>query len=110
LTPVRRGDSLGTVLVPGSDPPFVGMSFPDAESEIRLRAREGRELLRRLEAREGNAELVGRIVAARRTAFPQRFVVRPDDEPALLAALEDPPALQHNRLVALHESLRARRP
>ena len=94
------------MLVPGDDPPFVTVCFPD--SEVRLRARDGRELTRRLEERGEHRDLLARIFAARRARFPQRFVPEGDDEAALLAALDDPPELPPGKLAELRDRLRVR--
>lgn len=75
------------MLVPGDDPPFVAVCLSAPASEFRLRTRDGRDLIHRLEQRGSHAELVARIFAAKRAPFPQRFDVSEADEDALLAAL-----------------------
>ena len=95
------------VLVPGDDPPFVIMRLRGAPGEFPLRQRQGNDLVRRLEAQPGGqAELVGRILAARAGAYPQEFVAEPADEEPLLAALEAPPELAPGRLADLRDALR----
>ena len=44
-----RCEDFRVVLVPGDDPPFVTMILPQGAPQVRLRLREGRELIRRLE-------------------------------------------------------------
>lgn len=94
--------------MPGDDPPFVTVCFPDSDKEVSIRTRAGRELVRRLEERGGHSALVARIFAARRGRFPQRFVTEGDDEAVLLAALDDAPELAAGRLAELRELLRRR--
>jgi hypothetical protein len=97
------------VLLPGDDPPFVIVRLRDGAEEFPLRARHGRELIRRLEDLLGHQpELVTRIIAARRGRYPQQFLAERDDEPVLLAALDAPPEMQAGRLADLREALRAR--
>jgi len=95
------------VLVPGDDPPFVQICLVDAEREIPLRRRDGRELVRRLEELGTAAPLVARIFAAQRSAYPQRFVPERDDEALLLAALGLQPAVG-GRLSRLRDAVAAR--
>jgi uncharacterized protein (DUF1778 family) len=96
------------VLVPSGDPPFVTVCFPDSNEQVQLRARDGRELIRRLEERGEHRELLARIFAARRAPFPQRFVAESADETALVAALDDPPDVPSDRLAELRNVLRSR--
>jgi hypothetical protein len=95
------------MLVPGDDPPFLTVCLTDATEEFPLRLRQGNELIRRLEAAGGAPGLVPRIFAARAAAFPQRFTARPEDERALLAALEAGPEVT-GRLAELREALASR--
>jgi len=95
------------VLVPGDDPPFVEVCFDDAPRGIALRLRDGRELVRRLEEKGDAGPLVSRIFAARRSAFPQRFLPTAADEPVLLEALDASPAAG-GRLGELRAAIAAR--
>jgi hypothetical protein len=95
------------MLVPGDDPPFVEVCFGDDERGIRLRARDGRELIRRLEEAGDAAAIVARVFAARRSPFPQRFVPTREDELVIAAALERPPSVI-GRLADLRDTLSAR--
>ena len=91
------------MLVPGNDPPFVTFALHEGATEIRVKLRDGRELLRRLESVAEHQDLVARILKARQTAYPQRFVVEPADEAVLLAALTDPPV--SGRLADIRDAL-----
>ena len=91
------------MLVPGDDPPFVTFALRDGATDVRLRLRDGRELLRRLEAEPDHQDVVRRIMRARQTAYPQVFVVEPADEAALLAVLEEPQVA--GRLADLRDAL-----
>jgi hypothetical protein len=96
------------MLVPSDDPPFAVFRLHDGAGEFPLRQRQGRELIRRLESGGGQQELVSRILAARRSRYPQQFDARPDDEPVVLAALDAPPELPAGRLADLRDALRDR--
>jgi hypothetical protein len=96
------------VLVPSDDPPFVAFCLSAPESEVRLRTREGRDLIRRLEQQGGHGDLVARIFAARRAPFPQRFQVSAADEEVVLSALDGADDLGP-RLSELCASLQERR-
>ncbi len=91
------------MLVPGDDPPFVTFALCDGATEVRLRLRDGRELLRRLETEARYQDVVRRILRARQTAYPQVFVVEPADEAVLLTALEEPQVA--GRLAELRDAL-----
>ena len=91
------------MLVPGNDPPFVTFALHERATEIRVKLRDGRELLRRLESDGEHQDLVARILKARQTAYPQVFVVEPADEAALLSALTDPPV--SGRLADIRDAL-----
>lgn len=94
------------MLVPGDDPPFIIMRLAGPTGNVPLRRRHGNELIRRLEELGSQADLVTRIFAARRGAYPQEFEVTPEDEPALLAALDAPPELPAGKLADLRDALR----
>jgi hypothetical protein len=96
------------MLVPSDDPPFAVFRLHGGTSEFPLRQRQGRELIRRLENGGGRQELVSRILAARRSRYPQQFDAEVDDEPMLLAALDAPPELPAGRLAELRDALRER--
>lgn len=80
--------------------------LPQGEQQVRLKLREGRELIRRLEnGAAEQPEIVKRILRARQAPYPQRFALEPGDGAVLLAALQQPPDLDRGRLAELQAAL-----